>query len=109
MSEVGNAEEMVTQETAAQETVEAVSDGNENVLDPAVAKELATIREKVEDVKKSISDLVDAKDEVTTAKTADLENAVCEQSETVESRLTDIEVALCELSESVATVMQVEQ
>lgn len=96
----------MTQETAAQETVEAVSDGSENVLNPAVAKELATVREKVEDVKKVLSDLVDAKDEVAAAKTADLENAVCEQSETVESRLTDIEVALCELSESVAATMQ---
>lgn len=104
MSSVENAEEMVTQET-----VEAVSDGSQNVLDPAVAKELADVREKIEGVKKAISDFVDAKDEVTTAKTADLENAVCEQSETLESRLTDIEVALCELSESVEAAMQGEE
>lgn len=100
MSSVENAETMVTPET-----VEATSNGSENVLDPAVAKELANVREKIEGVKKSISDFVDARDEVTTAKTEDLENAVCEQSETVESRLADIEMALCELSESVAAAM----
>lgn len=94
MLNVENAEEMVTQETA-----EAVSDGSENVLDPAVAKELAGVREKIEGVKKAISDFVEAKDEVTTAKTVDLENAVCEQSENIESRLSDIEIALCDLSE----------
>ena len=74
-----------------------------NALDPAVAMELADIREKIENAKKVISDFVDGKDEAINTRTDDLENATCEQSVTVESRLADIETALCDLSEQIVT------
>ncbi len=72
-----------------------------NVLDPAVARELADIREKAEGVKKMLSDFVDGKDMAANLRADDLENAACEQSENTEARLADIEVALCDLSEQI--------
>lgn len=77
--------------------------GDDNVLEPAVSKALARIREMLQDAKKLLSDFVDGKEESLNARSDDLENATCEQSEVVEARLTDIEVALCELSEQIAS------
>ncbi|MDE6852024.1 MAG: hypothetical protein K2J67_05985 [Lachnospiraceae bacterium] len=68
-------------------------------LNPEIAKELATIRERIETAKKDLSDFIDMKDETISARADDLENAACEQSINVESRFADIEVALCDLSE----------
>lgn len=75
---------------------------NENGLDPAVSKALARIREMLQDTKKTLSDFIDGKEEALNARSDDLENATCEQSEVVESRLADIELALCELSEIIS-------
>ena len=72
---------------------------SKNTLNPEVAKELATIRERIETAKKDLSDFIDMKDEAISARADDLENATCEQSVNIESRLTDIEIALCDLSE----------
>lgn len=80
-----------------------MSDVNTNVLDPAVAKELADMRAKIESVKKDVSDFVDGKDAAINVRADDLENAACEQSATMETRLADIELALCDLSEQLVT------
>lgn len=74
-----------------------------NFLSPIVAKELANIREKVEAVKKLLSDFVDEKDTNMAGRVDDLENATCEQSTNTESRIADIENALCDLSEMLIT------
>lgn len=72
---------------------------SKKTLNPEVAKELATIRERIQTAKRDLSDFIDMKDAVISARTDDLENATCEQSINIESRFADIEVALCDLSE----------
>ena len=68
-------------------------------IDLDVLKELKIIRDMIQDCKKRLSDFTDGKDAVLHQITDDLENAICEESESIESSLADIENALCELSE----------
>lgn len=68
-------------------------------LDPLVATELATVRERIEDSKMELSNFIDANDLLIQSRADDLENATCEQSVNIEYRLYDIEIALCDLSE----------
>lgn len=78
-----------------------VSNESDNVLEPAVSKALARIREMLQDAKKALSDFTEGKEAALNGRADDLENATCEQSEVVEQRLADIEVAICELSEQI--------
>lgn len=68
-------------------------------IDNDVMKEIALARKAIFEAKKRLNDYTDNKDDILTIKTEDLENALCEESETVEEALADIENALCELSE----------
>lgn len=72
---------------------------NNNSLPHLVAKELADIRENLEETKKILNDILDELNIVLNKRSDDIENAVCEQSYISENRITDIEIALCELSE----------
>lgn len=72
---------------------------NNNSLPHLVAKELADIRENLEETKKILNDILDDLNIVLNKRSDDIENAVCEQSYISENRIADIEIALCELSE----------
>lgn len=72
---------------------------NNNSLPHLVAKELADIRENLEETKKILNDILDELNIVLNKRSDDIENAVCEQSYISENRIADIEIALCELSE----------
>lgn len=68
-------------------------------IDRDIAKELKTIKDMIQDSKKSLNDFTDMRDDKNESDIGDAQNATCELSEDVESRLSDIENALCELTE----------
>lgn len=83
----------------------------------AITKEIKTIKDMIQDSKKSLNDYTDMRDnknesDISDTQTAliesdearieemsEAENALCELSEEIDERLSDIENALCELSE----------
>ena len=88
-----------------------------NGIDRSTAKELKTVRDMIQEAKRSLNDFTDMRDDKNEADITDTqnaliesdearieemsetENAICELSEEVEERLSDIENALCELTE----------
>ena len=68
-------------------------------LDKQTAKELKTIKDMIQDAKRSLNKFTNMRDDKNEADNNDTQNATCELSEELDSRVSDLENAICELSE----------